>query len=312
MIKYCKEPELESPDLICGWPGIGRIGTLAVDYIRRAVKAEELGEIEPLDFFEPNKAIILNGLLNSLEFPSSKFYYRKTDKKDLLLFIAEEQPSNESAKIYAVGEKAYQLANLVLDVAYKFKCRRIYTSGAAITQTHHTLPPRVWAVPNSEELIDELKDYENIVLMSDIEGRRGQGFIIGLNGLMLGAARKRNIQSICLMGEIPYYLQGSPWPYPKASMAVVKVLTHILGIDIDIRPLENMSGKVEETIDSFLQNLFESEAIPQQIRDQIRDSIEKMKSINTSGPITKEDERRIMGHIDEFFKKRKKGNEGAN
>lgn len=52
-IKLYKKPKLERPDLVCGWSGIGRIGIMAVDYLRRAIAAEELGEIEPWDFFEP-------------------------------------------------------------------------------------------------------------------------------------------------------------------------------------------------------------------------------------------------------------------
>ena len=74
-IKLYREPKLERPDLICGWPGIGRVGIMAVDYLRRAIAAEELGEIEPRDFFEPRKVIIRDGLLKDLEFPSNKFYY---------------------------------------------------------------------------------------------------------------------------------------------------------------------------------------------------------------------------------------------
>ena len=192
-IKLYKEPKLERPDLICGWPGIGRIGIMAVDYLRRAIAAEELGEIEPWDFFEPRKVTIQDGLLKDLEFPTNKFYYQRLEKKDLLLFIGEEQPA-EGARLYATGEKAYRMANLVLDIAEKFGSQRVYTSGAAVTQTHHTLKPRVWAVPNSEDLIDEVRDYENTVLMSEIEGRRGQGAITGLNGLLLGVARKRGIR----------------------------------------------------------------------------------------------------------------------
>ena len=309
-IKLYKEPELESPDLVCGWSGIGRIGIMAVDYLRRAIAAEELGEIDPPSFFEPRKVTIQDGLLKNLEFPTSKFYYRKSEKKDLLLFIGEEQPATEGARMYAAGEKAYQMANLVLDVAEKFGCRRVYTSGAAVTQTHHTLRPRVWAVPNSGELIDEMRNYENTVLMSEIEGRQGQGSIMGLNGLILGIARKRGIQSLCLMGEIPYYLQASPWPYPKASIVVLEVLTGILGIDIDILPLEEMARKIDESIENFIKRLYKSQAIPQQIRDQIRESMEKMKSITESpGPITEEDQQRIMQHIDEFFRRGERGDE---
>ncbi len=53
-----------------------------------------------------------------------------------MFFIGEEQPS-ESDSMYAKGSKAYRLANLVLDVAQKFGCQRIYTSGAAVSLIHH-------------------------------------------------------------------------------------------------------------------------------------------------------------------------------
>ncbi len=310
-IKLYKEPKLERPDLICGWPGIGRIGTMAVDYLRRSIAAEELGEIESWDFFEPRKVTIRDGLLKGLEFPTNKFYYQKLREKDLLLFIGEEQPA-EGARLYATGEKAYAMANLVLDIAEKFGSHRVYTSGAAVTQTHHTLKPRVWAVPNSEDLIDEVRDYENTVLMSEIEGRRGQGAISGLNGLLLGVAKKRGIKALCLMGEIPYYLQGSPWPYPKASISVLEVMASTLGIDIDLIPLDEMARKIDESIEAFLGGLYEAEAIPPQVRNEIRESIEKMKFVRQSpGPITDEDQKRIIEHIDEFFKRGEKGDERA-
>ena len=310
-IKLYKEPKLERPDLICGWPGIGRIGIMAIDYLRRAIAAEELGEIEPWDFFEPRKVTIRDGLLESLEFPTNKFYYQRLAKRDLLLFIGEEQPA-EGMRLYAAGERAYRMANLVLDVAEKFGSQRVYTSGAAPTQIHHSLKPRVWAVPNSDDLIDEVRDYENTVLMSEIEGRRGQGAISGLNGLLLGVARKRGMKALCLMGEIPYYLQASPWPYPKASIAVLEILTSNLGIDIDLIPLNEMSRKIDESIEGFLGSLYEAEAIPPHIRNEIRESIEKMKYVRESpGPITDEDQKRIMEHIDEFFKRGEGGDERA-
>jgi len=308
-IKIYQELFLRSPDLICGWPGIGRIGILAVDYLRRAIAATEFAEIEPWEFFEPRRVVIQEGLLKRVDFPENKFYYRKFDDRDILLFIGEEQPAS-GGNLYGAGEKAYRLANLVLDVAEKFGCRRVYTSGAAVTQIHHLLKPRVWAVPNDSDMIAEIRNYENTVLMSEVEDRRGQGMITGLNGLLLGAARKRGIRALCLMGEIPYYLQASPWSYPAASISVLEVLNRMLQIDIDLIPLHEMAKKVNESIEAFLTNLYESDMIPPQIRTQIRDSIEKMKSIRqSSGPITEEDRRLIMEHIDELFKKGEKGDE---
>lgn len=303
-IRLYKEPKLKNPDLICGWPGIGNIGIIAIDTLKGVLRAEEFGEIEPWDFFEPRKVSIKNGLLEDLEFPTNKFYYQRLKKKDLIFFIGEEQPT-DGGRMYARGEKAYQMANLVLDVAQKFGCQRVYTSGAAVTTIHHTLKPRVWAVPNNEKLINEVREYENTILMSEIEGRGGQGSITGLNGLLLGVAKERGLEAICLMGEIPYYLQGAPWPYPKASKSVLEVLTKILEIKFDLSFMDDMVKRVERNVKEFLEALYHTENIPPQVRDELRNSIERLKEIRPteSGKITEEDQKRIMEHIDEFFKK---------
>lgn len=298
-IRLYKEPKLEKPVMIVGWPGIGNIGIIAVDTLRGQIQAEEFGEIEPWDFFYPKRVIIKADQLVDVEFPKNKFYYKKLEQRGLIFFIGEEQPADGGT--YAEGGKAYQMANLVLDVAEKFACQRVYTSGAAISLTHHTLKPRVWGVPNREDLIDEVKRYENTILMSDIEQRGGQGSITGLNGLLLGVAKKRGFEGICLMGEIPDYLSRAPFPYPRASKSVLEVITSVLGIRIDLTALDNMAAQVE----NIIENLYEK------FPPEIRDRIEQRKFVIQTKPetITEEDEKWIKEHIDEFFKKGGKGDE---
>jgi proteasome assembly chaperone (PAC2) family protein len=297
-IKLYREPQLKEPILFCGWPGIGNIGLTAIDTLRAMLTAQPLGEIEPWDFFDPQRVVIKQGLLKDLEFPSNKFYFRRLKDRDLLFFIGQQQPS-EGRTRYAEGQKAYQMANLVLDVAERFGCRRVYTSGAAVTQIHHTVRPRVWAVPNSEKLIDEVRQYANTILMSEIEGRNDQGVITGLNGLMLGVAKKRGLEAICLMGEIPYYLQGAPWPYPKGSKSVLEVLAKIVNTKFDLGKLDELAQKVEETIEEFLESLYGTEAIPPELRDEI----ERLRQAGPAepGPITEDEQKKIMEHIDELF-----------
>ena len=295
-----KEPELENPVMVASWPGIGNIGIIAVDTLKNMMGAEELGEIEPWDFFYPRKVLIRNGELKDVEFPSSKFYFKRTGETDLLFFVGEEQPS-DGGRTYAEGKKAYQMANLVLDVAQKFGCKRVYTSGAAVAPIHHTARPKVWAVPNTKGLISEVKTYENTILMSDIEGRGGQGNITGLNGLLLGVARKRGIEAICVMGEIPVYLQGFPLPYPRASKSVLEVLTAALGIEID---MDRIAGFIEQS-DSQIEQLYEK--FPPEIKEQL----DKLKFVSYAqptepAPITEEDKKRILEDIDKFFKKEPK------
>jgi len=298
-VKLYKEPELTNPTMFCGWPGIGNIGIIAIDTLRGALRAEQFGEIEPYEFFNPQKVVIEKGLLKDLDFPSNKFYYHRIKNQDLIFFIGQEQPSDGRTR-YAEGQKAYQMANLVLDVAEKFGCQRVYTSGAAVTQIHHTARPRVWAVPNNHTLIGEIKEYDNTILMSGIEGRGGQGAITGLNGLLLGVAKKRGLDALCLMGEIPYYLQAAPWPYPKGSKSVLEVLAKTLDVKIDLSQLDNLATRVEKSIEEFLETIYSTEGIPSNIRDEI----ERLKLTTEAepGPITEEEQKKIMEHIDELFK----------
>ena len=289
-----KEPRLQNPDLIASWPGIGNIGLIAVDTLRGQIRAEELGMIEPWDFFYPSKVTIKDGVIADLAFPASKFSYKRLGNRDLLFFIGEEQPADES-RIYAEGMKAYQMANMVLDTAEKFGCRRVYTSGAAVALTHHTLKPRVWAVSSQEELLSEIKKHENTILMGDAIGRGERGTITGLNGLLLGLAKKRGLEAVCLMGEIPDYLSGAPFPYPRASKAILEVLANILEIEIDYSALDEMAAQV----DGIISNIYGK--LPSAVKERIDQR--KYITQGSTETITEEDENWLKEHIDEFFKK---------
>jgi len=296
-IKLYRKPKLEKPMMFVGWPGIGNIGMIAVNTLKGILRAEEFGEIESWDFFYPRKVSIREGLLEDLEFPSNKFYYQRLEKQDLIFFIGEEQPT-EGGRMYASGDKAYKMADLVLDVGLKFGCQRVYTSGACVSPIHHQMKPRVCAVVSSEELVKEVKKYQNTILMSEIEGRKeGEGAITGLNGLLLAVAKKRGLESICLMGEIPDWLSGVSLPYPRASRSVLEVFAEILGMRIDLSFLDKMEGQIEEIIESFYAKF------PPEMKEEYDQR--KFVAQAKPGPITIQ----AQIYIDERFKKG--GDEGG-
>lgn len=292
-IRVFGQPKLKKPELLCGWPGIGNIGLIAMDTLKRVLMAEEFAEIEPWDFFYPEKVSIKDGLLKELQFPNNKFYYQRLEKKDLIFFIGEKQPS-EGERMYATGEKAYRIANLVLDVAEKFGCHRIYTSGACVSAVHHAMRPRVVSALSSDRLAEEVSRYPNTILMSEIGGRENEGVITGLNGLLLAVAKKRGLESICLMGEIPDWLSGSPFPYPKASKSVLEVFADLLGIRIDLTVLDEMTAQIEGIV----------EKIYEEFPPEIRERYDQRKFVAQAEPagITEQDARWIKEHINGFFK----------
>jgi len=304
--------------MLCGWAGIGNVGLVAVSTLRRLVQAEEFAEIEPYGYFEPSKVIVRYGLIEDMRFPTTKFYCRgiggegqnvaagaaqeekqkaglspsSSAGRDLVLLVGEQQPADE--------RKAYDMASTVVDMAQSLGCRRIYTSAASVTMIHHTVKPRVWAVPNTPELIPEVRRYGNTVLMSEVGSTNGEGVISGLNGVLLGVARNRGIQAVCLMGEVPYYLQGAPWPYPRASISVLEVLGRILRLSLDLSELHAMAAKVEVNIEQILDALATAEELPEQVRMEM-ERLRHGKHPDL-GPITEQEKREILEHIDELFK----------
>lgn len=291
---YYKEPQLNNPDMVACWPGIGNIGFIAVNTLKSQLEAEEFGEIEPWDFFYPLKSIVKASILQKLIFPSSKFYFKKRGKRDLILFIGEEQPSNEDS-IYARGAAAYRIASLVMEVAGRFNCRRIYTSGAAVSFTHHELKPRVWAVTSNRDLKKKISTFANVIFMSKIEGKREIGNIAGLNGILPGLAKRMGYESICLMGEIPDYLAGLPFPYPRASRSVLEILARILGLEIDYSNIDELIFETDEIVRDIYHSL------PLEAREKIDQR--KGNQAYIHGSITEEESIWLKEHLDDLLKK---------
>lgn len=230
-IKLYRQPRPKKCFMLASWPGIGDVSLTAAKYLVEKLKAVEIGEIEPVEFFEPVGVAVKDNLVESPRFPESKFYYWQSDEADrgLVIFIGEEQP------VF----RGYELVNCVLDAAQKLRVGKIYSCAAAVTRIHHSEEMRVWGVATASDLLDELSQHDVIL--------RGNLRIAGLNGLILGMARERGMQGICLLGEVPAY--ATQIANPKASLAVLGILTKMLGIALDLTELRQMAKQVDEEMD---------------------------------------------------------------
>jgi proteasome assembly chaperone (PAC2) family protein len=227
-IKLYKEPRSKDCDFFASWPGIGNVSLIIAKYLKDKLNAEEIGIIEPFDFYNPIGVMVKNNIIEAPQFPESKFYYWHNPNSDrgLILFISDEQPSS----------KGYDLASCVLDISKKLRIKRVYTCAAAIAKIHHTEMPRVWGAATNQNLIEDLKKYD-IVLRGDIQ-------IAGLNGLFLGVAKERGIDGVCLLGEVPMYTTRIP--NPKAALAILGVMTQMLNIKIDLTELSGVAKQTDE------------------------------------------------------------------
>jgi proteasome assembly chaperone (PAC2) family protein len=228
LVKLYARPKLKSPNLLAAWPGIGNVSMLVASYLEKKLDFKRLGTVEASRFFDPIGIAVQNNVVEAPQFPQSRFSYWKNEggNSDIILFIGDDQPSSN----------AYELANCVLDVGLKFQAKRIYTCAAAITRIHHTEQPRVWGVATVQRLTDELREYDLV--------QRGNLQISGLNGLLLGVAKERNIEGICLLGEVPGYTTRIQ--NPMAALAILGVLPKMLGIEIDTSEMAQMASETRD------------------------------------------------------------------
>ena len=254
-ITFYKEPHLDKPYFIAAWPGMGNVALEAANFLREKLQAEEFAEIEADDFFPLSGINIRDNLVEKLLLPKSKFYSwrNRLPLKDILIFIGDAQPSSG---------KEYPFANQVMDIAIKFRVERIYTFAAMPSNIGHKDVPRVWGVVTDAKLIEILKEF-GVQIMLD-------GHISGLNGSLLGVAKMRGIDGICLLGEIPYY--ATQIENPRASKAVLEVLENMLDIHIDMTELENLAEYTEAEIERYMH----------QIREEIQ--LERMLRKGEKGP----------------------------
>jgi len=230
LVKLHAKPKLNAPNMLASWPGISNVSSIAANYLKRKLDFKKLAEVEAFHFFDPIGVVVEDSVVEAPQFPRSEFYYWKNTggKSDLILFIGEDQPA----------AKGYELANCVLDVGLRFQTKRIYTCAAALTRIHHTEEPRVWGVATSPQVAEDLKKYDLV--------QRGSLHIAGLNGLVLGIAKERDIEGVCLLGEVPMY--ATRIQNPMAALAVLKVLTRMMDFEVDTTELIQIAREATEGI----------------------------------------------------------------
>ena len=292
-VRLYREPALRDPSFIAAWPGMGGVAVIAAKHLKDELGAEEFGSIEPYDFFDLGAISVQDHIVEEPEFPESKFYFWESGGgKDLIIFIGEAQPP----------VKGYRFANLVLDVAKRLRAKRVYTFAAAPGHIHHTRRPKVLGVTTHPGLIEELERNDVIPM--------GAGSISGLNGLLLGVAKERNMEGICLLGEIPVYI--TQVPNPRSAKAVLEVLTRLLAIEVDLSELDNWARNAEAEIEKNIEMLRESHG---EEAKRLLDYFDRLKQqasaeeAEIQEPLEFSTEE-LLGEVERFLKRTREDEEG--
>jgi uncharacterized protein (TIGR00162 family) len=288
-----KTPSLNSPYLICGFPGTGLVGKLAVDYL-----IKELGAIHMADvfssYFSPQIVIQADGTTSIVK---NSLYYVKnnnnTNNSDNVNKI-----SKNKKEIKDISKPEVQLNQSINGLppqsidSLKSTTNDPLSSKDLILLTGDSQP----VVPGSEYVLSEqildlitkfkisniysLASYVTGTFVNDpkiygtatnpemVKSFRSfnistldNGNITGMNGLILGLGKLRGIEGICLLGETSGYVIDA-----KASKNLLEIVNNVLGIHINMDEMNKRSKDTEILIKNLEQQMMaKSGQFPQSV-----------------------------------------------
>jgi len=219
-----KRLKISEVTVIASLPDMGMVGGLVSSYLAQYLKAEHVANIVSL---EKPWVAYADGIVRKV-LDIYKIYYDRVH--NFLILAGESQPQDVS--------ELYRLCNTLLDYAQGLgKVTRVYTAGGYLRE-QLTGAPRVCAAVNNAHLLKILKEFEIEVIGNEISN------ITWFNGLLLGLASERNIDSLGLFGEI----SETGIPQPLAAKSIVRAFAKIENIDLDTKSLDKQYESVLEDV----------------------------------------------------------------
>jgi proteasome assembly chaperone (PAC2) family protein len=219
------------------WPGMGHVALTAGFYLMSRLHMQEEDPPATGDLFDLEHVDVQNGLVRAGHIPVSHLFAHRDPRKraDLGLMIGEAQPPLHKM----------EYCRRILDQAQALGVAQVYTFAAMAVDLHPRDPSRVYGVATHREGLDALRRLDIEILEA--------GRISGLNGVFLAAAAERGIPGLCLLGAMPAF--AVQVPYPKASHAVLQAFGRLIGLEVDLRELEEYGRSIEEQLTAGLEKI---------------------------------------------------------
>ena len=240
-----KRPGLDKPRMLfglSGWMDGGNVSTGTIKCLIERLGAEKFADIEPEGFyiysfpgsmeitalFRPHTRI-RNGLIESYERPTDAFYY--SEEQNLILFSGKEPHLRWE-----------EFGDCIFTLCTEFGVESIYFIGSVAGLVLHTRDPRIHCSVSDPKLKPTFEQYG--VKFNDYEGPASIITYLTVN------AEKHHINMATLVAMIPAYVQGKN---PKCIEAVTRRLAGILGLQVELDDLRDMSDEFEKRLSEIVQ-----------------------------------------------------------
>lgn len=219
-----KNVNLKGFTLIEGFPDLGLAGTIGARYFVEKLKFDEIGYIDS-KFILP-----ITRISNGFPIHPMRIYASKKHK--VVVIISEQIIDNKSG---------YFMAKELIDwIKRKGIKKVITTSGVKMPQGKN-----VYAFVSDEKSKKIVKD-NKVELIND-------GVTSGVTALLMLYLRDNGIESICILGNARNNADY------ESAIEVVKFISNITKVKIDVQPLIDQAKKMEEMLASQLKELDEKQ-----------------------------------------------------
>jgi uncharacterized protein (TIGR00162 family) len=235
-IKELAPIQSANPILVEGLPGLGLVGKIVMRYLIKQLKAQKFAYLYSPHF----PYFVLVNKQGNVRLLRGVFYFVKntSGNNDIILFTGDSQSQTI--------EGQYEIAEKMLAFCKKQNVQEIVTIGGYRMET--TEKPKVIAAGTGQSIL-------NRALNAGATLSPSGSPIVGTAGLILGLARFKRIEALCLLGETRGYL-----PDPMAAKSVIEVLKSMYNLSIDMVALDEDIAKAEKMV-SRLQKIEEKRVL---------------------------------------------------
>lgn len=237
-LKIDRRPDLHEPIAVvtfAGWNDAASAATNAARFVVRRLGARRFASVDPEDFFDfrqtrPSVRVDSSGN-RQIEWPANDFFYARnpTGPHDLVLFIGTE-PSL----------RWKQFTKMHADLYRDLGVRLAVSLGALMADVPHTREVRVTGSAQDPELGSRL----------NLSPSRYQG-PTGIVGVLHEALRTNDLHAASLWANVPHYITTAQ--NPPATMALLKRLQPITGLEFDLSDLQAAGGRFVAEVETAIQ-----------------------------------------------------------
>lgn len=255
VIELTQDAPLDRPIFVValsGWVDAGSAGEGGAEYLedhldeRREIAHVELAEVSDLQQARPEVRLV-DGVTREIEWPRVTFTAGRSGERDVVV-VRGPEPS--------LGWREF--AAETVELARGHGARRLVTLGGMPAAVSHRRSLRVLSSATARSVAQEVEPAR-----PDYSGPTGAQTAVQV------AAGSAGLSGIGLWVQVPHYLAGTV--SPVAQRALLSRLREIVGVEVDLRPLDRQSESYERQVEETVSSRSDLAQLVEQLDEQMED-----------------------------------------